>query len=303
MNALKLGQVSIIGIVILTLVFGLSANVSAIPYISIGDTTHNFTVVPGQDAEITLPVIIKNVSDDPIKALVVNITYNCSQINITNITQVDIVNVPNAQLTSVYNKLCNGSDHNFGLLYMFCFYMNTTLTTNNNTNASILVAKINNTGNDKCVLGIAFASYKKIENDTIIAKIKAKVKAMPNYFNTSYTSPLNITVEKMGANHTVNVNVSNVNIQSQVKINGLIKACRGDANINNNIDNGDKMLISRAMLSPGNPNYYNLTSIMDCVDLNGNGKIDNGDKMLISRATLSSGNPNYYNLSANILYN
>jgi len=278
MNALKLGQVSIIGIVILTLILGLSANVSAIPYISIGNATHNFTVVPGQDAEITLPIIIKNASDSPIKGLQFNITYNCSQINITNITQVDIINVPNAQLTSVYNKLCNGSDHNFGLLYMFCFYMNTTLTANNNTNASILFAAINNTGNDKCVLRIAFASYKKVENDMIIAKIKAKVKAMPNYFTTNYTSPLNITVEKMGANHSVFVNVSNVNIQSQVKINGLIKACRGDATKDGNVSAADAMFIAQYKAG-----LRNLDEIKECLDVTGDGNVNAADAMFIAQ--------------------
>jgi len=296
MDTLKyLGGVSIVGLI---LIFGLSANVSAMPYISIGDTTHNFTVVPGQDAEITLPILINNASDASVKGLQFNVTYNNSQIEILNITETPIVD---SSAIKIYNETCNGSSNTLGDL-IFCFYINTTLTANK-TNASVLFASVKNISNNG-IIRIAFASYKNLTGSQVeIGKIKMKVKPMSNYFNTSYTSPLNITVEKMGANHTVNVNVSNVNIQSQVKINGLIKACRGDANGNGKVgeeDVGDVVLLARYGLGASSSKFYNLTNISECLDINGNGIVgeeDVGDVVLLARYGLGASSSKFYNIS------
>ncbi len=304
-NTKYLLGISIVGLV---LILGLTTSVSAIPYISIGNTTHNFAVVPGQDADITLPIMVKNINvsnaSETIKGLQFNVTFNCSMINITNITKVDIVNVPTAPpKTEIYNRLCNNSVIPTGLQKAFCVYMNTSLTLNNKTNASILFATVKDLGNNNCVLRIAFASYTNLTEDVEIGKIKMHVKGMQNYFTTNVTLPMNITIEKMGLNKTVNIINDSSQSQTNLKINGLIKACRGDANKNEGIDPGDKMLLIRATLGQENPNYYgNLTLIKECVDLNGNGEIDPGDKMLLIRATLGPENPNYYNLSADINY-
>jgi len=304
MNATKyLAGISIVGLV---LILGLSANVSAIPYISIGNTTNNFTVVPGQDAEITLPIMVKNINvsnaSEKIKGLQFNVTFNCSAINITNITQVDIVNVPSvSQKTERYNELCNGSSLlSLGILKAFCFFMNTTLTNDDRTNASILFATvINNTlGNDICVLRMAFASYKELNEDVVIGKIKMRVKGMPNYFNTNFTLPMNITIEKMGLNKSVNINVTDANIHSQARSNGLIKACRGNLySTDDSIDLLDRMMMIKATLPSTNPNYVPYSIDLECIDLYYDGSIDLLDRMMMIKATLSSGNPNYMNLS------
>jgi len=292
MNATKyLAGISIVGLV---LILGLSANVSAIPYISIGNTTNNFTVVPGQDAEITLPIMVKNINvsnaSEKIKGLQFNVTFNCSAINITNITQVDIVNVPSvSQKTERYNELCNGSSLlNLGILKAFCFFMNTTLT-NDRTNASILFATvINNTlGNDTCVLRMAFASYKELNEDVVIGKIKMRVKGMPNYFNTNFTLPMNITIEKMGLNKSVNINVTDANIHSQAKVNGRIMACRGDANTNNKIGIADAIKIAKYAANKINQTEFSGPYPFDdfklCVDVNEDSEIGIADAIKIAK--------------------
>ncbi|MFN3528168.1 MAG: hypothetical protein ACK4YO_03605, partial [Candidatus Altarchaeaceae archaeon] len=134
-----------------------------------------------------------------------------------------------------------------------------------------ILIKYNNTiGN----LRVLFASYAKVPNDTVIAKLKVKINAsaLHNYLNTSLCnststdpaciSPLNLIIEKMGANRTNFVvnSSTDANALNIIK-NGLIKACRGDANNNSMIDNGDKMAIIRATLS-GTPYYYNLSEII-----------------------------------------
>ncbi len=282
-NTKYLAEISIVG---LFLILGLTMNISAMPYISIGNTGHVFTVVPGQDADITLPIMVMNASDSSVKGLQFNVTFNCSKINITNITQVDIVNVPNAQPNQpIYNKLCNGSATyngtsllDLGIVKAFCFFRNTTLTSDNKTNASILFATVHNTTQpDICVLRIAFASHKELSENVTIGKIKMKVKAMPNYFNTNATLQMNITIEKMGRNNSVNghVNVSNANIHSQARVDGGIRACRGDATKNGAIEVYDSLYIKEYKAN------LRILDNLDCLDVNNDGKVDIYDSLWI----------------------
>ncbi len=288
-NTKYLAGISIVGLI---LILGLTISVSAMPYISIGDTTHNFSVVPGQEADITLPIMVKNISvsnvSEAIKALQFNVTFNCSMINITNITNVDIVNVPNAQpKTELYNKLCNNSGMPTGLQKAFCVYMNTFLTPNNKTNASILFATVKDLGNNNCVLRIAFASYTNLTGDVEIGKIKMRVKGMPNYFYTNVSLPMNITIEKMGLNKTVNIINDSSQSQTNLKINGLIKACRGDANVNNGTDFGDAIKIAKYVTEKINQSdfsgSYPFEDFKSCVDVNGNNESDFGDAIKIAK--------------------
>ncbi|PKP58642.1 MAG: hypothetical protein CVT88_06970 [Candidatus Altiarchaeales archaeon HGW-Altiarchaeales-1] len=298
MNTTKyLAEISIVGLI---LILGLSANVSAMPYISIGDATHNFTVVPGQAADISLPIMVKNASDDPVKGLQFNVTFNCSKINITNITEVEIVNVPtdqNPQRTEIYNKLCNGSVMPLGLQKAFCFFMNTTpvlVGGVNKTNASILYATVRNISNsthpDQCVLRIAFANYEVLSGNVTIGKIRMKVGAMQNYFNNpNAILPMNITIEKMGANHSTYINVSNANIHSQARLNGLIKACRGDATREGIINGYDALAIAQYMV-----NKTDLSDIKDCLDVTGEGAVNGYDALAIAQYIINKTNINMY---------
>ncbi len=294
-NTKYLAGISIVGLV---LILGLTMSVSAMPYISIGDTTHNFTVVPGQEADISLPIMVMNASDSPVKLLQFNVTFNCSMINITNITEVNIVNVPSApSQTEIYNKLCNNSNMptGLGLQKAFCVYMNTSLTSNNKTNASILFVAVKNmsdsTHPDQCVLRIAFASYKNVAGDVKIGKIKMHVKGMGNYFNTNFTLPMNITIEKMGSNASANghINVSDANIHSQARVNGLIKACRGDASQNGEIDVVDVLYIAQYTVF-----LRNLDNIKDCIDVSSDNEVDVTDLLYVAQSTVGVRNLNTY---------
>ncbi|MDI6730080.1 MAG: hypothetical protein QMD06_00855 [Candidatus Altarchaeum sp.] len=296
-NTKYLAEISIVGLV---LILALIISVSAMPYISIGNTTQNFTVVPGQDADITVPIMVKNINvsnaSETIKGLQFNVTFNCSMINITNITKVDVVNIPTAlSKTEIYNKLCNNSPMptGTGLQKVFCVYMNTSLTPNNKTNASILFATVKDLGNNNCVLRIAFASYTKLTGDVEIGKIKIHVKGMQNYFTTNVVLPINITIEKMGLNKSVNIINDSSQYQTDLKINGLIKACRGDAVKDNTIDGSDakairlytlyKMGITNAQNYPG---FEDLKNMKDCFDVTGDGEIDGSDAKAIRLYTL-----------------
>jgi len=121
---------------------------------------------------------------------------------------------------------------------------------------------------------------------------------MPNYFNTNFTLPMNITIEKMGLNKSVNINVTDANIHSQARSNGLIKACRGNLySTDDSIDLLDRMMMIKATLSTGNPNYVPYSIDLECIDLYYDGSINLLDRMMMIKATLPSGNPNYMNLS------
>jgi len=126
-----------------------------------------------------------------------------------------------------------------------------------------------------------------------IGKIKMHVKGMQNYFTTNFTLPMNITIEKMGLNKTVNIINNLSQSQANLKINGLIKACRGDATRDGNVDIDDGALIYRYKLNPTYfPSLYvNLTDISDCLDINGDGNVDIDDGALIYRYKL---NPTYF---------
>jgi len=239
-------------------------NVGAIPQIAIGDTTHNFTVVPGAVNEITLPIVIKNATDASIKGIQFNMTFNKSVIEILNITEVPIVDVPNMEnFSRMENKYCNGTTAMDGL---FCFCARTAINTINNfTNASVMVAKVDNSIG---VLRIAFASYKNLTDSTAtIGKIKMRINAsaLPNYITTNQTSPLNITVEKMGASHTNYVVNSPIDVKNALsaKIDGLVKACRGDpAPPYGVLTAADALAILRH-----NVGLENLTSKKECIDV------------------------------------
>ncbi|PKP57976.1 MAG: hypothetical protein CVT89_03620 [Candidatus Altiarchaeales archaeon HGW-Altiarchaeales-2] len=293
-NPKYLAGISIVGLV---LILGLSANVSAMPYISIGDTTHNFTVVPGQAADITLPIMVKNINvsnvGETIKGLQFNVTFNCSMINITNITETPIVDVPGG-VKVAYNNVCNNTSIPISLLNAWCFFMNTTLASDNKTNASVLFATVKNLGNGQCVLRIAFASYKNLTEDVEIGKIRMKVGAMPSYLNGSSVNTdamfqMNITIERMGANHSVNIINDSSQSQTNMRVNGLIKACRGDANRQGDINAIDTLFIAQYTA-----NMRNLDDIKDCLDVNGDGQVNAIDTLFIAQYTANMRNINEY---------